>query len=44
MYENKKSVNEMIIAQKNDEPVTSFPDLNILSRIYLSIFGTNAKA
>ena len=43
MYGDEKSVNKMIISQINDQLITSFPNINIMLRTCLSIFGTNAE-
>jgi hypothetical protein len=43
MYEDKKSVVDMIRAQIDDKLITTFPNVNIAFRIYLSIFGTSAE-
>ena len=42
MYEDKNYVLEMIRAQIDDKVVTSFPNVNITFRIYLSIFEMSA--
>ncbi|XP_060864355.1 zinc finger MYM-type protein 1-like [Metopolophium dirhodum] len=41
--ETGMSVNEMLIKQINTKMVTSFPNVNIAFRIYLSIFGTSCE-
>jgi hypothetical protein len=43
MYEDKKSVVDMIRAPIDDKLITSFPNVNIAFRISLSIFGTSAE-
>jgi len=43
MSTDRKSVTEMIRAQIDDKLVTSFPNVNIAFRIYLSIFGTSSE-
>ena len=42
MFADNKSVAEMLRAQVEDKLVTSFPNVNIAFRIYLSIFGTSS--
>ncbi|CAI6343833.1 unnamed protein product [Macrosiphum euphorbiae] len=42
--ETGMSVNEMLIKQINTKMVTSFPNVNIAFRIYLSIFGTSCES
>jgi len=41
--ETGMSVNDMLIKQINTKMVTSFPNVNIAFRIYLSIFGTSCE-
>ncbi|XP_022161879.1 uncharacterized protein LOC111027770 [Myzus persicae] len=41
--ETGMSLNEMLIKQINTKMVTSFPNVNIAFRIYLSIFGTSCE-
>lgn len=43
MFADNKTVAEMIRAQIEDKLVTSFPNVNIAFRIYLSIFGTSCE-
>ena len=43
MFADNKSVAEMIRSQIADKLVSSFPNVNIAFRIYLSIFGTSCE-
>ena len=43
MFADSKSVAEMISSQIADKLVSSFPNVNIAFRIYLSIFGTSCE-
>ena len=43
MFGDKKTVAEMIRAQIENRLVTSFPNVHIAFRIYLSIFGTSSE-
>lgn len=43
MCKDKKSVADLIKSQIQDKLLTSFPNVNIAFRIYLSIIGANAE-